>query len=1328
MLISSRGKNTRIPLDDLIRYSVNHRLAGYEDVNDAERLCRDPTFRLIGSEKIWERGPALTSRVHSFETELLTQDEDLTWLATIKRKLIARAEALTPSRTELTTGIFPPKSRTTWQPHRKRPCGRWVGMQTGSLVAQRYRLEEQLGEGGMGVVFKAFDTALDRSVAIKALSPHLIGDEGLRRLLREAQSAAKLTHPNIVAIHDVIDHGDTRLIVMEYVAGRTLRQVMPLPYAEAVEIASQVCLALEYAHAHGIVHRDIKPENIIIAESGTAKVMDFGLARSEGRSRMTQTGMIVGTVAYMAPEQALSGTVDGRSDLYSLGAVLYEAITGKQPFEADDPIAVISMHVNVPPVSPRFHRSEIPGVLESIILRLLAKDPTERYASAEELARVFKSVLVAGESPDGTAPTDEARPTPTSLFEMMTQGRLIDREEEVAALKRALESMLSAKGQVVFVAGEPGIGKTRLAEELLVYARLRGALAIVGHCYEQEVNVPYLPFVESLRAAVRGIAGDRLGLLVGPYAAELVKLVPELSRRIPELIPTPPLEPDQERMRLYDNVTAFLAGLARAQPLVLMLDDLHWADAATLQLLRHLARSSRAERLLILGTYRDVEVDPTHPLSSALSEMNRERLYRRVLVRGLAPQFVAAMIQSIIQAPQPVSVEFRDVIYQETEGNPFFVEEVLKHLVEIGALYLEGGRWQRKPIEEIDIPQSVREVIGRRLERVSESCQRVLGLAAVIGRRFRFEVLQALAELAEAELLDALEEATRTQLIREESRLGGVEYDFAHALIREVLYERLSVRRRMSFHQKVGETLERQYAGRLEAVIEDLAHHFTLAPQGEGLGKAIQYSLEAARKAMSVFGYEEAVRYYQNAAELLGEGGDERRLAEVNVALAEPFAYLDNPAAALAAYERALKYFEREGTATDAARVRGLIGRALARHRNYSEAIPHLEYALQHLSPEEHATDVIQIHRNLASAKTFTGKVNEAEQHAAQSLALAKERGTLSMQASAYGVSGLIAVGRMDIDAAKVHYREAIKLARQASDPQAYTTLTTSLNNMAFAHQLRGEHAEVLPLLLEAREVARRVKDIRGISFQNARLAAYYFFGQGDSQTAKQYILENLRMPLSARPLLESERMLRQLDFNLKEAAALTREILEHNRHTGDVQAIVINSTVLASLTLELGETQEARDAAVEAAEILESNEHFFLTPFVGSIAEALARGGEHQRCEAFCARGEALSRAANSPPGLAGALFGRAMLALERHDPGEAVQRLDECLQLAPSVGVPFRARMLHGFAQALSSRRNQDDIQRAKEVLQQSLVLFDQMGDARKVEQLRAELSSLR
>ncbi|HEV8339208.1 MAG TPA: protein kinase, partial [bacterium] len=775
----------------------------------------------------------------------------------------------------------------------------------GTLLAQRYRVDAVLGEGGMGVVYKAHDTLLDRPVALKAVSAAMLGEEGSRRLLREAQSAAGLTHSNIVGIFDVLEDTDQRLIVMEYVAGQTLRERIPMLWQEAVEIALQICDALGYAHAHGIIHRDVKPENALITPSGGVKVMDFGLARSEGRSRMTQSGMLVGTVAYMAPEQALSGTVDARSDLYSLGCVLYEAITGKAPFVADDPIAVISMHVNVPPVSPRFHIPDIPTLLEAVILRLLAKDPTQRYQSAGELAEVLRSTLLPLDAAHEEGTAIAAAPPATSLFDLMVRGRLIDREPELGELKSTLESMLSARGQVVLIAGEPGIGKTRLAEELLVYARLRGCLALTGRCYEQEVAIPYLPIAEVLQAAVRSLADEQLEETLGPHAPEVVKLAPELARRIARLEPSPPLEPNQERLRLYESVRAFLTTLARRQPLVVLLDDLHWADGGTLQLLRHVARGLRAERLLVVATYRDVEVDRTHPLSAVLAEMNRERLYRRILVRGLTPEHVAAMIHATFQTRNPVSEEMRDLVYRETEGNPFFVEEVLKHLVETGAIYRADGGWERKDIEELDVPQSVREVIGRRLERISEPCQRALTVASVIGRRFTFEILQPSAGVQEEELLDALEEAERAQLVREHASGRESDYEFGHALIREVLYDGLAHRRRRAHHQKVGEAMEAVYGSRIDDVVEELAYHFTHA-QTADLEKAIAYSLRAAEKSMTLFAYEEAARFYRNALDLLEEGGDEARAADVYAALGQPFTYLDRTDEAVVAYQRSL--------------------------------------------------------------------------------------------------------------------------------------------------------------------------------------------------------------------------------------------------------------------------------------------------------------------------------------------------------------------------------------------------------------------------------------
>lgn len=836
----------------------------------------------------------------------------------------------------------------------------------GTLLNNRYHIDAQLGEGGMGVVYKAHDTLLDRPVAIKSLSPHLLSQDGLKRFLREAQSAAQLTHPNIVAIYDVVDEGEARLIVMEYVEGQTLGSLIPLPWQRAVDVAIDVCRALAFAHSRGIVHRDIKPENILVAPDGTAKVMDFGLARSEGRSRLTQTGLIVGTVAYMAPEQAVSGQTDARSDLYSLGCVMYQMITGRPPFEAEDPISVISMHVNVPPVAPRFYTPDIAPALESIILRLLAKDPTQRYASAEELAGILNTALAPVEAPSESAPAVEAQLAVPTLLEMMVRGRLVGREEELGALKGAMESMLSGRGQVALVAGEPGIGKTRLAQELLVYARLRGCLAVIGKCFEQEVTIPYLPLAEALRTMLREVPDDQLDTLISGHAAELVKLVPDLASRIRDLHPSPPLEPDQERLRLFEHVTAFLAAAARVRPVVMLLDDLHWADAATLQLLRYVARNVRSDRILLVGTYRDVELDRKHPLGNTLREMNRERLYSRILLRRLTREHVGEMIRAVFQTRQPVSEEFRDLIYRETEGNPFFVEEVLKHLVEVGALYIIEGRWERKDIHEIEVPQSVREVIGRRLERLSADGVEALTVASVIGRDFEFDLLRsALASDGDGQsggdtgqLLDLIEEALESQLITEERTDEGVRYTFAHALVRETLYDSLSLRRKMLLHEKVGEALERVYADALASHAADLAYHFSQVGRTQA-EKAVRYSLQAAEMAAQVYAYDEAIMHYRTAIEVLPS--DDPRLVEIREQIGQVFFKQGKWAEAIEMIEQTFHHHERGGDRASA--LQNSLDLAMAYRQ-----IPDLDKALEWAGKATEAARTIEDRRGLGRA------------------------------------------------------------------------------------------------------------------------------------------------------------------------------------------------------------------------------------------------------------------------------------------------------------------------------------------------------------------------
>jgi non-specific serine/threonine protein kinase len=319
-------------------------------------------------------------------------------------------------------------------------------MLVGALVSNRYHLDAELGHGGMGVVFRAHDTLLDRDVAVKVLTATGLGSEGRARLLHEARAAAQLNHPNIVSVYDVGEAERVPFIVMEFVEGASLHGRWPAAFDEILSLGQQICAALEHAHAHDIIHRDLKPENVLLTPDGVAKLMDFGLARL-GASRMSADIALVGTVFYLAPEQALGRPVDIRTDLYALGVMLYELTTGRLPFTGDDPLAIIAQHIHAPVVPARTHRADVPPALEAIILKLLAKAPGDRYASAREVGAALASVAAQRQ------PRAEPRnnlPVQVSSF--------VGREREMAQVKRMLTS-----ARLVTLVGAGGCGKTRLA-------------------------------------------------------------------------------------------------------------------------------------------------------------------------------------------------------------------------------------------------------------------------------------------------------------------------------------------------------------------------------------------------------------------------------------------------------------------------------------------------------------------------------------------------------------------------------------------------------------------------------------------------------------------------------------------------------------------------------------------------------------------------------------------------------------------------------------------------------------------------------------------------
>lgn len=722
----------------------------------------------------------------------------------------------------------------------------------GQTLKDRYRIEAKLGQGSLGAVYKAFDTRLERLVAIKVLSSSF-SEEATQRLLEEARSLARLNHPNIIVVYDSDQHEGKHYLVLEYVPGRTLREVLEeghtLSQETIIDISLDFMSALEYAHSRNVVHRDLRPENVLIADDGV-KLMDFDLVRLESGKPLTEVPMFISSLDYMSPEQIMGKTADPRSDLYSFGIVLYELFTGRHPFSTDSDEALMQMQLQQIPASPRQYNPRLSRSLEHLILKLLEKNPDDRYDSAAQVREVLESL-------ETISPVEAGR----ELFQPRRQ-KMVGREEERQRLLERFKAALTGQGHLVFICGEAGIGKTMLAREVMTYARAEGATALIGHCYDLEGALPYQPFVEALRGYVTSHPREVVCRHLGDTAAELVKLVPEIQQCAPALKAEAPLEPEQERRRLFDGVTRFLNSLAQKKLLLLFLEDLHWADKASAQLLLYLINNLRQTPVLIMVTFRDVELEEGHPFQETIQTLSRQNLYTMITLLRLSPAQVCTQLENIFE--QPVDEELATLIYRETEGNPFYVEEVIRALIEEKKIYRENGQLRCVNVESLEIPQSIRDLIVRRLRRLSESALKVMRTAAVIGRRFSFDVLVAVMEVGEDVVLDGIDEALRLRLIRD---LGAEDVlVFSYGKIRQVLLNEVSRLRRRALHRKVGQVLETIYRPSMGQVLDQLAYHYL---QGEDWEKAVEYLSKAGDKAASIRADDKALDYYQQALHIL---------------------------------------------------------------------------------------------------------------------------------------------------------------------------------------------------------------------------------------------------------------------------------------------------------------------------------------------------------------------------------------------------------------------------------------------------------------------------
>lgn len=732
----------------------------------------------------------------------------------------------------------------------------------------------------MGLVYRAHDARLDRQVAIKVLAPATAADPQAReRLRREALAAAALDHPFICKVFEIGEDRGTVFLVMEFIPGETLHHRLRhtrLTMPEALGIAGEVAEALDDAHQRRILHRDLKPANIMLSTSGHVKVMDFGLAKRMGESlldpgatydgstrdfgsQLTVPGAIIGTPDYMSPEQVKGLELDARSDQFSLGVILAEMLSGSHPFRKPSTVETLSAVLRE---SPEIH-GDIPQSLMVTVRRMLAKNPAERFESMAavraELRRLSApSAMAAVEAAGGSG-----------------RMALVGRDAELRQLTQHLEEAMAGRGSLVVIGGEPGIGKTSLVDALADAARLRGAMVLTGHCYEAEGSPPYAPFIEMLEYSLTHGSRDTFRHLLGDEAPEIARIMPELRQIFSDIPPALDLPHEQQRRFLFHAYRAFTERVSRLTPVVSVFEDLHWADEPTLLLLEHLAKSISTIPRLLIATYRDTDLDVNRPFARTMESLVRQKLATRIQLHRLPVNGVEQMLAALSEQKPPQSLA--RVIFEETEGNPFFVEEVFHHLAEEGKLFDDSGKFQAGlRVDQLQVPEGVRLVLGRRLQRLGEETRRILTTAAVIGRVFPLEVLEALEHANPDAALDAVEEAERARLVEAEPLGRSARYRFVHELIRQTLAETLSLPRRQRLHGRIAEAIERVYASTIESHVPALAHHLYEAGAAVPAEKAIHYLSEAAARATGAAAFEEALAPIDNALSLVE---DERSAA-----------------------------------------------------------------------------------------------------------------------------------------------------------------------------------------------------------------------------------------------------------------------------------------------------------------------------------------------------------------------------------------------------------------------------------------------------------------
>jgi serine/threonine protein kinase/predicted ATPase len=1071
-----------------------------------------------------------------------------------------------------------------------------------------YRILGVLGRGGMGVVYRAEHETSAERVALKGL--YALRQGSLAGLRREIYALSRIRHPGIVRI---VDHGVEQGLpwyAMELLEGTTLRRhraelatnagvpgEMPVEAPSSLDPESlasilvqvrRLCAPLGYLHGEGIVHRDLKPENVLVRPDGWPVLVDFGLTLRSGeplgREEMELTAGTVGTSHYMAPEQARGDAVDARADLYALGCVLFELLTGRPPFLGKSFAKVVAQHLDVPPEPPSRLVQGVPPQLDALVLRLLAKEPRARPGHADDVALALARL----------GAVEDLDPGPRPRVYLYRPG-FVGRTDKLRSLEQEVQRMLRGQGGLVLVGGESGAGKTRLALELARKARARGVEVLAGEVRSGSAE-PGLGSAEvplgAMRAVLQSIADrcremgvketerllGRRGKLLAPYEPALEGLPGQEAHPEPAELPD-----DAARLRLFSEFAETLAAFTQAKALVLVLDDLQWADTLTLGFLEFLSSSGRLEamKLLVLGTYRTDEV------GDELRMLVQRDGVRHLKLGRMAERSVGQMVCDMLALERPPRV-FVEFLARHSEGNPFYVAQYLRTAVREGLLWRDpAGNWQvaesseqaasAEVYEGLPLPDSVRELVGRRLERLGAGARNFVEIAAVLGREVDPELLAGLADLGTQEALEAQTELLVQQVLAESSE-GRLR--FVHDKIREVAYERIEPPRRRELHRAAAEALEAGPPLRRETQLAVLGHHWQ---EAGAVANARPYYLAAARKADRAYANGEAERLYRRYLQLVETPQPESIAARIELGKG----LANQGRSLLAIQECATALAQARETGDRLAELRSLLQLGVVhRYIGQLEASQlHCEQALAVAAQAVARDDEATILRFLARVYHEQGRTDEAQSLYERAVALAREAANRKEEGLALGNLATLLADRGPTDQARVLYEQSLVIALETGDRRGEAM---HLGNLAAMHRELGHLDSARTLCQQAVALAQEIGDRRFEATHRLNLAVICK-SMGQAALAREMCEQALAIHREIGDrhgegaALSSLADGYEVEGFVDRARALYRQALEIHREMGNPRWEGMVLRFLANLERRSGATGEALSLAEES-------------------------------------------------------------------------------------------------------------------------------------------------